>query len=203
MSFIIVEGPNGSGKSTLIKNLNVKYDYKTLFSPGATELSSYLRSVCRGTDQWVNVSKMVQFLCFSAARYDEYEKIVAPLAEEEVVIADRWWTSTVVYQCWLQNIDIGFLEHTIHPNEKVDLVVCLGGDPNIFIKRVEEERQKNSAHKKCTWTQDIETQLKIADLYSKLPSYLVAKSIPVLEIDATKYTQDEVCEIVNNRITQL
>ena len=108
MPFIIIDGCNGSGKSTIVRELNKRFGYKTLFSPGATQLSSVLRPMCRGTDEYKDLHPIVQFLCFSAARFDEYLRIVH--GSKDVVVADRWWTSTVVYQCWLQGIPLDFLE---------------------------------------------------------------------------------------------
>lgn len=200
--FIVVDGPNGSGKSTLIRELNRRYGYSTLFSPGATELSSLLRPICRGTDQWKDVDKIVQFLCFSAARFDEYIRIVHP-KQDEVVIADRWWTSTVVYQCWLQGIPIEFLEYTLHPEEKIDLVVCLKGDADTFIERADSERAKNADHKRCSWTQNTRTQERLTELYLKLPEYLQSRHIETMEVNTAELDIDEVVDVVNQKILEL
>jgi len=184
MSFVIVEGPNGAGKTTLIKNLSDE-GYQTLSSPNGTPLAQMLRSSCRGTETWTDIDKRVRFLLFSAARLDEYIRCVA--GKDEPVVADRWWTSTYIYQCCLQGIEVPFLEYTIHPQEQVDLVILLGGDPEVLIQRVIDERSKNPEHGVCTWTQEKETMLELHRLYAeKLPPYLDGRDIPCEEVDTTE-----------------
>lgn len=192
MPFINIEGPNGAGKSTILKKLAAK-GYKTLISPGGTELGQYLRPVCRGTDQWKDLDKVVKFLCFSAARYDEYLKLVH--GRDEIIITDRWHFSTYVYQVCLEGIPESFYRATIHPDEKIDLVIILSGSFDVLLKRMEDERKINVAHGKCTWTQNIDTMKEIHRLYSvELPTYLSEHKIPYLYLNTDNYTIDQVVE---------
>lgn len=188
--FVIVEGPNGSGKTTLINNLK-NNGFLTLSSPNGTELSRFLRSACRGTEPWEDIDAKVQFLLFSAARLDEYIRCVKD--KSEVVIADRWWTSTYVYQCVLQSMDLGLMEKTVHPEERVGLVIILDADDEILLNRVFKERAKNPAHGTCSWTKDIETQKKVANIYrNDLPEYLKRKNIKTVSINTNEKTSDDV-----------
>lgn len=188
--FIVVEGPNGAGKTTLIKKL-AENGYNTLSSPMGTPLAKMLRPVCRGTNPWENVDKTIQFLLFSAARYDEYINLVQN--NKDVIIADRWWTSTYVYQCLYQGIDEKFLRYTIHHNEKIDMVILLSADTNVLIDRVFSERQKNPAHGICTWTKDKESQYQLISLYeNELPKYLDSHHIRYESIDTTHLSEADV-----------
>jgi len=174
--FVIVEGPNGAGKTSLIKNLELK-GYQTLSSPNGTPLAKMLRSACRGTNPWEDIDKKVQFLLFSAARLDEYIRLVHN--KKDVVIADRWWTSTYVYQCIFQGISVDFLDHTIHQEEKVDLVILLDGSEDILFDRLRKEREKNDAHGNCRWTQNRNDTNRIVQIYREnLPPYLKSKGVP-------------------------
>ena len=128
--FIVVEGVNGSGKTSLINNL-AKKGYQTLSSPNGTPLAKILRPACRGTEPWIDIDKRVHFMLFSAARLDEYIRCIKD--KKEVVVADRWWTSTFVYQCILQGIPIDFMEYTIHPQEEINLVIILDGDVKFYL----------------------------------------------------------------------
>jgi len=190
--FVVIEGPNGAGKTTLIKNLDKK-GYETLSSPNGTPLAKMLRPACRGTEPWEDIDKKIQFLLFSAARIDEYLRCVH--GRDEVVVADRWWTSTYVYQCVLGGIDVEFMENTIDDEEKIDLIILLYSDGETLLGRVNSEREKNPDHGKCTWTKEEETQLKLMDIYNnELRSYLDQKGIRYEVLDTTHKTTEEVAE---------
>jgi|GEM_PF-4905258 len=198
--FIITEGPNGSGKTTLIENLK-KAGVKTLSSPNGTDLAKMIRPACRGEGKWSDINKSVQFLLFSAARYDEYIRCVEGV--KEVVVADRWWTSTYVYQCVLQGLSVDFMEHTIHESEKVDLVILLDGDDDVLIERMTKERSKNPEHGKCTWTKDEEALRNLMRIYrEELPKYLDSKGIDCHVIDTSDKNETEVFEYVSKLIEE-
>ena len=167
MSFIVLDGPNGSGKTTIINNLKAK-GVDTLSSPNGTPLAQFLRPICRGTEPWTDTYNVVKFLCFSAARLDEYMRRVHN--QNHLIVADRWHTSTFVYQCELEGLSKEFLEYTIHPQEKIDLVIIMTGDSDILIDRVIKEREKNPSHGVCSWTKEKETMKKINQIYqTELP----------------------------------
>lgn len=198
--FVIVEGSNGAGKTTLINNLKEK-GYETLSSPNGTELAKMLRPACRGMQPWEDIDKKIQFLLFSAARLDEYIRCVH--GRSEVVVADRWWTSTYVYQCVLQGISSNFMEHTIHDEEKVDLVILLDGDNDVLLSRMYSDRENNPTHGLCTWTKNEETLKSLMDIYrNELPNYLKSKGIECLVINTTGRTTEEVAEEAYNRIEE-
>ena len=188
--FIVIDGPNGAGKTTLINKLSEK-GYTTLSSPNGTPLAKMLRPACRGAEPWEDIDKQIQFLLFSAARLDEYIRCVKD--KEEVVIADRWWTSTYVYQCILQGISVDFMEYTKSPDEVIDLVIILTGDPEELAQRVISEREKNPSHGQCTWTKEKDTMKKLGEIYiNELPRYLNSRGIMNKIVNTSGKTQEEV-----------
>ena len=199
MSFYIIEGPNGSGKTTMVKKFREKQKeglpFVGLSSPGETELGIMLRPACRGVSPWEHLEAKVQFMLFSAVRYDQYVKIVKD--SNKICVADRWWTSTYVYQCQNEGIPVSFLEHTIHEEEKIDGVFLLVGDPDILIDRVLNERVENKSHGVCKWTQEKESMKNIMNIYKNdLPKFLNKRNIPVFDIDVTSLSIDEVFESI-------
>lgn len=198
MSFVILEGPNGVGKTTIVNNLST-LGIKTLSSPNGTPLAKMLRPACRGTEPWKDIDKQIQFLLFSAARLDEYIRVVKD--SKELVVADRWWTSTYVYQCCLEGFSEEFLEFTIHPNEQVNLVILLDGNEDIIIERLNKEREKNPTHGKCTWTQNSEITKKLIQLYRyDLPLYLKHRKINYITIDTTNIDVNEVQNLIMQEV---
>jgi len=196
--FIVLEGPNGVGKTTLVDNLSKK-GYKTLSSPKGTSLARMIRPACRGEVPWEDIDKRVQFMLFSAARLDEYIRLVH--GKDEPVIADRWWTSTYIYQCLLQGIQVDFMEYTIHPEEKINFVVLLDGDDDVLISRVKKEREENPTHGECTWTRAEDTMKKLIGLYRyELKNYLLSKNIRCITIDTTNLSIEDVQKQVEQEI---
>ena len=93
------------------------------------------------------------------------------------------------------------MEYTIHPEEKIDLVVILTGEPEILIERVEKERSLNPTHGKCSWTKEHETMKKIGDIYqNELPKYLEEKNIEYVIIDTTHLNIESVSVLVESHI---
>jgi len=199
--FVVVEGSNGAGKTSLIKALGEKDGYETLSSPNGTPLAKMLRPACRGTEPWIDIDKRVQFMLFSAARLDEYIRCVK--GREEIIVADRWWTSTYVYQCILQGLSVDFLQHTIHPKEKVDLVILLDGEDDVLINRVISERESNPEHGNCRWTQETETMKELMRIYREdLVEYLKDQGIPCVRIDTTSITREAVIDLAIKEIEE-
>ena len=198
MSFVVIEGPNGAGKTSLIKKMT-ENGIKTLSSPNGTPLAKLLRPVARGTEPWEDVDKRVKFLSFSAARLDEYIRVVKD--SKQLVVADRWWTSTYVYQCCLEGFSTDFLQYTIHPEEKIDLVVGLDAKDEVLLERVKKEREINKTHGNCSWTQDTKVMTNIAGLYrTELPAYLKELNIGYVRIDTENSTPEDVYNTVMNTI---
>jgi len=200
--FVVVEGSNGAGKTSLKERFEDEDGCSTLSSPNGTNLAKMLRPACRGEDPWSDIDARIQFLLFSAARLDEYIRLVE--GNSDTIVADRWWTSTFVYQCTLQGLSVEFMEHTIHPDEKIDLVVILDGDDNVLIERMKSERLKNPKHGICTWTKDESSLRKLMKIYREdLPVYLDKLGINHVIVDTTNRTELEVFEHVKILIAEL
>lgn len=200
--FIIFEGANGVGKTTLKNRFTGLPGFKTIFSPGSTPLAAVLRPVCRGTDEWKGCDSHLQLLAFSTARTDEWLKHVRGC--NDIVISDRWWTSTYVYQCMLEGFSPEFLEYTIHKDEVVDCVYIFYAESSLLLSRLKKERLENKDHKTCTWTQQEETTFKINQYYKNdLPHFLTHRKIPYRLIDVTNMSKDDVFNCVYNDIMKL
>lgn len=100
--FITFEGIDGSGKSTqarlLYDRLEGNGQRVVLFrEPGGTELSERVRALL--LDPNLDIQPLTELLLFSAARAQLVAQAIRPaLAEQTVVICDRFFDSTTAYQ---------------------------------------------------------------------------------------------------------
>jgi thymidylate kinase len=205
MSLIIIDGPNGSGKTTQ-KNLFAKDGFKTLSSPSGTRLSDYIRPACRGEGDWKGLNPLVQMFLFSAARINEYYEIAHGLPQngtpqEKFAIADRWWTSSYVYQCCVGGISEEILKSTIPREEKIEFVAILKAEPETLIKRLRLEREMNNKHGYCQWTEDEVIIRSVIDYYYySLPLFLGECGVDYYMIDAEHNSANDVKEIISDKI---
>lgn len=100
--FITFEGIDGSGKSTQIKLLKTYLSDRGIQShifrePGGTEISESIRSLLLHDTE--EMDPVTELLLFSSARSQLIAEKVIPLLENnETVILDRFYDSTVAYQ---------------------------------------------------------------------------------------------------------
>jgi dTMP kinase len=100
--FISFEGLEGSGKSSVIAYL-VRHlrkqglSVKTFREPGSTTVGEKIRSLL--LDKKNKISDHTELLLYLAARTQLIEeKLLAALGSYDIVICDRFYDSTVVYQ---------------------------------------------------------------------------------------------------------
>ena len=112
--FIALEGGDGAGKSTQIPLLKDWLEARGLKvtvcrEPGSTQLGESIREILlfsknQGISQ---MSRMSELLLFMAARAQLVAEIIRPALERgEVVLADRFLLSSVVYQGWGGELDV-------------------------------------------------------------------------------------------------
>jgi dTMP kinase len=101
--FITFEGPDGSGKTTQIKMLSdyleeKGFDVLITVEPGGTEIGQKIRDILLSGEK-VDISPWAETFLFLASRAELVSKVITPaLNEGKVVICDRFFDSTVVYQ---------------------------------------------------------------------------------------------------------
>lgn len=99
--FIVFEGLDGSGKTTQAKRLadfltNLGKDVLLTREPGGTELGEQVRKILLQND---NLDVNTQLLLINAARVEHINKKIKPhLAKGGIVICDRFYLSTMIYQ---------------------------------------------------------------------------------------------------------
>ncbi|MBC7334081.1 MAG: dTMP kinase, partial [Actinobacteria bacterium] len=101
--FITFEGPDASGKTTQIKLLSSFLKRKGLEvlvtrEPGGTDIGEKIRKILLDKKHY-SMEYKTEALLFLASRAEHTSKVIKPaLKEGRIVISDRFFDSTVVYQ---------------------------------------------------------------------------------------------------------
>ncbi len=107
--FISFEGGEGTGKSTQVRLLADKLAEQGNLvhitrEPGGTDLSEKIRGMLKTNS---NIDPITEMLLMFAARREHFMKCICPLLEQGyIVICDRFYDSSLVYQGILKNISV-------------------------------------------------------------------------------------------------
>lgn len=139
--FIAFEGGEGAGKTTqsqLLADRLAELEFPCLLvrEPGGTELGEYLRSYLKSDRP---LSREAELLLFEAARVELATSQILPALEDgQVVVADRFYGSTVAYQGYGRGLDlqiIASLNRFATRGMEPDQVFLLDLAPEVGIKR--------------------------------------------------------------------
>lgn len=194
--FIVIEGIDGAGCETQAKNLA-----KMLQDSGKTvtliKYPDYERNVGKLIKEFLYQNKDLtaeqQFLLYTL-QFVMDSKMIAEKRKNEIVIADRYFTTTLCYQT-LEGIDLQ-IALNYAKNFKIqvpDAVYYLNVDPDVAISRKGgEDKEKNRREKDFEFIRRTHTQ------YEKLLKDQVwAKWI---NIDGNKSIEEVTKEIYNKLI---
>jgi len=116
--FITFEGVEGSGKTTQSENL---YDFLTgelglkkvhlTRQPGGTEFTKRIRQVLLELEEYnEGVDPHAELFLFLADRIHHNNKVLKPLLEDDyIVICDRYFDSTIAYQGYGRQLELGMV----------------------------------------------------------------------------------------------
>ncbi len=123
--FITLEGMEGSGKSTQIGMLIPvleENEYKCLATrePGATTIGKKIREILLDSNN-NTIVPLTELLLYEADRAQHVYEVIAPaLKAGRIVISDRFFDATIVYQGYARGFDLEFIE-AIHNKVLADL----------------------------------------------------------------------------------
>ena len=147
--FITFEGSEGCGKTTQIEALAkaLEAQGKTVLitrEPGGTLIGEKIRNLLQDPSHKNEISDMTELLLFSASRAELIASRIQPaLKRGEIVICDRFYDSTLVYQGLGRAIDMDIVEQlnqitvgTLKP----DLTILLDLDAKVGIERAKSRQ---------------------------------------------------------------
>ena len=142
--FITFEGSEGCGKSTHIKRLKEYFEAQgrecvLSREPGGTPLAEKIRDLLLHAKEGDGMPSRTEILLFEAARADHVERKIKPaLAEDKVVICDRFYDSTSAYQGAARQIssdDVDALNKFATGGLEPTLTVVLDIDVEVGLER--------------------------------------------------------------------
>ena len=143
--FITFEGIDGCGKTTQIKNLveflnEKKVSYVATREPGGTEDTELIRRLILRDGS--KLDETSQMMLFFAARRENTLKVIKPnLRKGNVVISDRYYDSSYVYQVYASGMNETYFNELKKISEVVepDLTFIFDIDPSITMERITDD----------------------------------------------------------------
>ncbi|MEN3034102.1 MAG: dTMP kinase [Aquificaceae bacterium] len=144
-TLVVFEGIDGSGKTTLAKRLyqhllNLGIDAVLYRDPGSTDLAEKLRKEVLSLE----LHPITELLIFQSARSDLVNRKILPdLIKDRFVIMDRFLHSSIAYQGFGREINLGtvkILNHIATRGIKPDIVFLLNPPLEVALSRL---RTKN------------------------------------------------------------
>lgn len=141
--FITLEGIEGSGKTTQMRQLSDHFKSRgqscvVTREPGGTALGEKIRAILLDPASRELVPA-AELLLYMADRAQHIYALVKPcLAEGKVVLCDRYFDATVVYQGFARGLDTGFicdLHRLVLENLKPDITFLLDLEPRVGLAR--------------------------------------------------------------------
>ena len=164
MPFIVLEGLDGAGGSTqtnLLKEFFKKKNIPYVFvkSPEyGTETGKSIRDYLDGK---IKLKPKEAFVLFATDVLNSLPMIKKGLEENKIVIADRYITSTIAYQCangFSFDSALNFVK--LHEYPDSDAIIFIDIKPETSMKRKLKEHGRLDRHEK-----DLEFLKKVRDFY--------------------------------------
>jgi dTMP kinase len=113
--FVSFEGGEGCGKTTQVKRLKRRLESMgreviAVHEPGFTEIGSAIRHLLLHSKEGNGIQPATELLLFEASRSQLVTEVIRPsLAKNIIVLSDRFYDSTIVYQGIARGLDTGFI----------------------------------------------------------------------------------------------
>ncbi len=114
--FITFEGSEGCGKSTQVKRLVARLERERIpflltREPGGTPIGEKIRDLLQFAPEGLAMQPETELLLFEASRSQLVRELIEPaLAAGQIVISDRFFDSTTVYQGAARKLEPKFVE---------------------------------------------------------------------------------------------
>lgn len=117
--FITFEGTEGCGKSTQVELLarrlrSLGHRVRTLREPGGTPIGEEIRHTLKHSNNNQAMTAEAELLLMNASRAQLVREIIRPaIAAGEIIVCDRFYDSTTVYQGYGRQLDLKMVKSVI------------------------------------------------------------------------------------------
>lgn len=141
--FITLEGIEGAGKSSQVENIVAffrarGYECLTTREPGGTAIGAQIRGILLDPANH-DLDPRAELLLYVADRIQHIRAVIEPhLGERRVVLCDRFFDATLVYQGYARGLDTGLIRdlHRLVCNDMTpDLTLLFDLEPKIGLAR--------------------------------------------------------------------
>ena len=191
-AYIVLEGGEGLGKTTVIKRLAEHFHAVTTREPGGTKVGAEIRHITHYSESLLADTEM---LLMAADRAQLIQEFIAPqLKKGEMVISDRSWVSSLVYQGIVRGLGAERVTElntlAIGAYTKPDLLFILHAPRDV----VNARRHKEGREKDRFEQENEQFHQAVVDGFLD-----IALSCDAVTIDASK-SPDEVFEQIKEKI---
>lgn len=154
--FIAFEGGEGAGKTTVIKKVAEQlieegYCVTVTRAPGGTEFGQYIRSAILNHDHEEPLHPKAVLFAMLADRVQQLEEIIQPaLTKGHIVLCDRFYLSSVVYQGVGLGLGVEYvheLSRQAHGHIYPDMNIILDVPVEIGMARTAKRGEQNNYDK--------------------------------------------------------
>lgn len=148
--FITFEGPEGSGKTSVIKAIEEflradGYDILVTREPGGIRIAEQIRDIILSKEN-TEMDGRAEALLFAASRAQHFhQKIVPALAEDKIILCDRFIDSSLAYQGHARGLGIDEVYdiNAFAIDQKLpDATIFIDVSPEVGLKRVFNNQRK-------------------------------------------------------------
>ena len=198
MPFIVLEGLDGSGgftQSKLLKEFFEKENIPHVFVKSPEYETEIGQSIHDYLDGKLNLKPEQAFLLFAMDVLNSVSIIKESLKNNKVIIADRYITSTIAYQCANGfSFESALKFVNLHEYPKPDAIIFIDIKPETSMKRKMKEQGKLDKHEK-----NLEFLRKVRSFYQKeIKNKILGKWFVVDGEKEIKEVHEDILKIINS-----
>jgi dTMP kinase len=209
--FITLEGGEGGGKSTqaeLLSRALTAQGHAVLTSrePGGTELGKKIREILLSQTPH-GLVPVAELLLYAADRAQHVREIIAPaLAENKIVVCDRFQDSTTVYQGVARGLNKKWIEQLAeiaNGGLKPDLTFLLDLDPEVGLKRSHQRLKAENSMEDRFEKETLEFHRKVRQGFLDLAKQESNRFV-IIQADRTPMeVHEEILKVVKKKLAIL